>query len=119
MRSSLPSGTPVEIAQPRGERASTRGLVLIPDIMGLRPLFDEHAQRLADDNGWAVAAVEPWPGREAMPLEERLTSVGTIDDRALLADLVAAADLLGVEPVGVTGFCMGGMFTYKAAGTGR
>jgi carboxymethylenebutenolidase len=54
-----------------------------------------------------------------MPLEERLGAVGTIDDGALLADLVAAADLLGVEPVGVTGFCMGGMFTYKAAGTGR
>ena len=87
--------------------------------MGLRPLFDEHAQRLADDNGWAVAAVEPWPGREDLPLEERLGAVATIDDRALLADLVAAADLLEVEPVGVTGFCMGGMFTYKAAGTGR
>ena len=45
--------------------------------------------------------------------------VGTIDDQAFLADLVAAADLLGVEPVGLTGFCMGGMFTFKAAGTGR
>jgi dienelactone hydrolase len=94
-------------------------LVLIPDIGGLRPLFDEHAQRLADDNGWAVAAVEPWPGREDLSLEERLGAVGTIDDAALLADLVAAADLLAVEPVGILGFCMGGMFTMKAAGTGR
>jgi carboxymethylenebutenolidase len=94
-------------------------LVLIPDIGGLRPLFDEHAQRLADDNGWAVAAVEPWPGREDLPLEERLGAVGTIDDAAFLADLVAAADLLTVEPVGIIGFCMGGMFTMKAAGTGR
>jgi carboxymethylenebutenolidase len=94
-------------------------LVLIPDIMGLRPLFDDHAQRLADENGWAVAAVEPWPGRESMPLEERLGAVATIDDAALLADLVAAADALGVEPVGISGFCMGGMFTFKAAGTGR
>jgi carboxymethylenebutenolidase len=93
--------------------------VVVPDIMGLRPLFDDHAQRLADEQGWAVAVVEPWPGREDLPLEERLGAVGTIDDRALLADLVTAADLLGVEPVGVTGFCMGGMFTYKAAGTGR
>jgi carboxymethylenebutenolidase len=94
-------------------------LVLIPDIMGLRPLFDDHAQRLADDNGWAVAAVEPWPGREDLPLEERLGAVATIDDQALLADLVAAADRLGVDPVGVTGFCMGGMCPYKAAATGR
>ena len=117
MRQTLPSGTPVEVARPEG--TATRGLVLIPDIMGLRALFDDHARRLTDENGWAVAAVEPWPGREDLPLEERLQSVGTIDDRALLADLVAAADLLGVEPVGVTGFCMGGMYAYKAAGTGR
>ena len=107
------------MARPSGEGSPSRGLVLVPDIMGLRPLFDEHVQRLADDNGWAVAAVEPWPGREDLPLEDRLGSVATIDDRALLADLVAAADLLEVEPVGVAGFCMGGMFTYKAAGTGR
>lgn len=107
------------MCSPSSGVAPTRGLVLIPDIMGLRPLFDDHAQRLADEQGWAVAAVEPWPGREAMPLEERLESVATIDDAAFLADLVAAADALGVEPVGITGFCMGGMFTFKAAGTGR
>jgi carboxymethylenebutenolidase len=119
MRETLPSGTPVEVARPADGRAPVQGLVLIPDIGGLRPLFDEHAARLADEQGWAVAAVEPWPGREDLPLEVRLESVGTIHDTALLADLVAAADLLGVEPVGVTGFCMGGMFTLKAAGTGR
>jgi carboxymethylenebutenolidase len=119
MRVRLPSGTPIEERLPLDGRDPTRGLVLVPDIMGLRPLFDDHVQRLADEHGWAVAAVEPWPGREAMPLEERLESVGSIDDRALLGDLVAAADHLGVEPVGVTGFCMGGMFAFKAAGTGR
>lgn len=119
MRTTLASGTPVEVARPGDDRPPTRGLVLIPDIMGLRPLFDAHAQRLADENGWAVAAVEPWPGREDLPVEDRLGLVGSIVDDALLGDLVAAADLLDVEPVGVTGFCMGGMFTLKAAGTGR
>jgi len=115
----LGSGTPVGLTWPADGRQPTQGLVLIPDIMGLRRLFDDHAQRLADEQGWAVAAVEPWPGREHLPVEERLTLVGTIDDQAFLADLVAAADLLEVEPVGITGFCMGGMFTLKAAGTGR
>src|SRR4051795_8509042 len=105
MRTKLPSGTPVEICLPADGRAPGRGLVLIPDIMGMRPLFDEHAQRLADENGWAVACVEPWPGRESMPLAERMNAVGTIDEAALLADLVAAADALAVEPVGLTGFC--------------
>ena len=119
MRTTLASGTPVGVALPSDGRPPTQGLVLIPDIMGLRRLFDDHIQRLADEQGWAVVAVEPWPGREHLAVEDRLEMVGTIDDQAFLADLVAAADLLEVEPVGITGFCMGGMFTLKAAGTGR
>lgn len=119
MRITLPSGTPAELARPSTGASPSRGLVLIPDIGGLRPLFDDHCQRLAGDNGWAVCAPEPWPGRESMSLEERLESVGTIDDDVILADIVAAADACEVEPVGVVGFCMGGMYALKAAGSGR
>jgi carboxymethylenebutenolidase len=119
MRTTLPSGTPIEVAHPADGRPPSRGLVLIPDIGGLRPVFDEHVRRIADEQGWAVVAVEPWPGRETMPLDEKLQSVSSIDDATFIADLVAAADHLAVEPVGVMGFCMGGMFTLKAAGTGR
>ena len=119
MRATLPSGRAVELATPSDGRAPTRGLVLLPDIMDLRPLFDEHSQRLADEQGWAVANVELWHGLQDLTLEDRLQSVGRLDDAALLADLVAAADRLGVEPVGVAGFCMGGMYAMKAAGTGR
>ena len=93
--------------------------MLVPDIMGLRPLFDEHAQRLADDNGWAVAAVEPWPGREDMPLEERLGPWPRSTIVRCWPIWWRPPTCSSVEPVGVTGFCMGGMFTYKAAGTGR
>lgn len=118
-RSSLASGRAVELAVPSDGGEPTRGLVLVPDIMGLRPLFDGHCQRLADEQGWAVAAVEPWFGHEELGLEERMASVGLLDDVAFLADLVAAADTLAVEPVGVTGFCMGGMYALKAAGTAR
>ena len=119
MRAALSSGTPIEICRPVDGSEPTRGLVLIPDIMGLRPLFDAHVQRLADEHGWAVCAVEPWPGREDLSLEDRLGAVGTIEDASLLADLAEAADVLAVDPVGIAGFCMGGMFTFKAAGTGR
>lgn len=120
MRITLPSGTPAEIARPPDEAAEPAfGLVVIPDIMGLRPLFDEHVQRLADDNGWVVVAFELFPGMEDQPLEWRLENGGMLDDDRVLADAVAAADWTGCERVGILGFCMGGMFTLKAAGTGR
>jgi carboxymethylenebutenolidase len=111
MRIQLPSGTPALRATPPGD--PTRGVVLIPDIGGLRPLFED----LCD--GWVVVAPEPWAGREHLALDERLALVGTISDDAMLADCRAAADATGVEPVAVIGFCMGGMFALKAASTGR
>lgn len=119
MRITLPSGTPAELARPADGAAPSRGLVVFPDIGGLRPLFVDHAERIANEQGWAVCVVEPWPGREDLPLAERLEQVGTIRDERLLGDVTAAADACDVEPCAVTGFCMGGMFTLKAAGTGR
>lgn len=117
MRVTLPSGTIAERAQPDGP--PKRGLVLLPDIGGLRPLFDDLCARLASEHGWAVIAPEPWPGREHLSIEERLDSVGELRDDRLLDDCVAAADVLAVEPVAVLGFCMGGMVALKAATVGR
>ena len=99
---------------------TSRGLVIIPDIMGVRPLFEDLCARLAEEHDWAVTAIEPFPGREDMPLDDRLAKgVASLDDDRLLADGVAAADSLGVEPVAVLGFCMGGMYALKAAGANR
>lgn len=114
-RVSLPSGTPAELVRPSAE--PVRGVVLAPDIMGLRPLFDDWCTRLAGEHGWAVCAPEPFPGREHLALEER--EIGSNDDERVLGDLVAAADLLEVEPVAVLGFCQGGMWAFKGAATGR
>lgn len=125
MRITLPSGTPAILTRPATPAdvadpvAPTRGVVLAPDIGGLRPLFDGLCQRLSDDHGWVVCAPEPWPGQEDLDLEARLAGVGHLDDTAKLADLVAAADATEADPVAVMGFCMGGMYTLKAAGTGR
>lgn len=115
MRITLSSGTPAELATPSGP--PVRGVVLAPDIMGLRPLFDGMVARLADEHGWAVCAPEPFPGREDVPQAER--DVGSNDDERVIGDLVAAADRLGVEPVAVVGFCQGGMWAFKAAASGR
>ena len=117
MRETLPSGTPVEVVRPAREAA--RGLVIAPDIMGLRPLFDEMAAGLVGEHGWAVAVVEPFPGQEDLELGDRMEAVARLRDVDAVGDLVAAADLLDVEPVGILGFCMGGMLTMKAAATLR
>lgn len=114
--STLPSGTAVHRAVAPG---ATRGLVVVPDVHGLRPLFTDLCDRLRDEHGWSVTAFEPWPGREELTLEERLASVGTLSDDALLGDATAAADALEVEPVAILGFCLGGMFALKGAATGR
>jgi carboxymethylenebutenolidase len=119
VRTTLPSGTPAELVRPDADIAPRGGLVLFPDIMGLRPLFDEHCARLAAEHAMVVCAIEPWAGREALTRDERLVSVGELSDERLMADALAAAEATGCDRVGVLGFCMGGMLTFKAAATGR
>lgn len=114
----LPSGVPARLARPASGEA-TAGLVIAPDIGGLRPLFDDLCERLAEENGWVVCAPEPFPGREDMTLPERMAAVGGLVDGAQVGALVEAADATGADRVGLVGFCMGGMYALKAAGTGR
>jgi dienelactone hydrolase len=122
MRITLPSGTEAELSRPStdgGSASARRGLVIIPDIGSIRPLFDDMGQRLADERGWEVCTFDVWPGHADKPLDWRLQHVGDLDDRRVLGDAVAAADATGADPVGVIGFCMGGMYTLKAAAVGR
>ena len=113
MRITLPSGTPAEIARPSGEPVA--GLVLIPDIGGLRPLFDEHCARIASEWNVAVCAPEPFPGDESFSIEQRMAHMAQRDDARALGDIEAAADELGTPAVHVLGFCQGGMYALKAA----
>lgn len=116
MELTLPSGTPAYLAR---ASSPSRGLVLVPDIMGLRPLFTDLCDRLAAEQGWSTIAIEPWPGREDLSLDDRLAGAGSLSDERLQADLAAAAEALAIEPVAVLGFCMGGMIALKAAAAGR
>ena len=93
--------------------------MVIPDVLGLRPLFDDLVARLAKERGWTVCAFELWAGRESLSLPDRLAAGGALDDTRILADAEAAADATECDPVAVIGFCMGGMYTLKASGTGR
>src|SRR5439155_11258249 len=118
MRITLPSGTPAELSRGRG--SSTWGVVVAPDIMGLRALFDELCARLAEEHGWTVCAVEPFAGQEGASLDERLYGgVAGLRDEKQLGDLTEGADATGCERVDVIGFCMGGMYALKAAAAGR
>ena len=119
MRITLSNGCPAELTRPAKVTDDTLGVVLFPDIMGLRPLFDEMCQRLSDEHGWVVCAPEPFPGREDLDVDARLGAMSDLDDGALRATALAAADATGCARVVTTGFCMGGMLAFKAAASGR
>jgi dienelactone hydrolase len=119
VRITLPTGTPAELARPDSDVEARLGVVLFPDIMGLRPLFDDMCARLAAEHGWVVCAPEPFPGGEGLDIPARMALMKDLSDEALRADALAAADATGCDRVVVTGFCMGGMLAFKAAATGR
>jgi dienelactone hydrolase len=119
MRITLSSGTAAEIVRVDG---SNMGLVITPDIFGLRPLFDDHVARFAREWNMSVIAVEPFPGQEdalGSDVEKRFAAAASLSDDAHLRDLELAADELGAPQVGLMGFCMGGMYCFKAARSDR
>lgn len=118
-------GQAVDAIHARPLGMPTRGIALHPDIMGLRPLFDDLCYRLAT-HGFAVCAPEPFArldGREELDAPARMGHVAELDDAVQMGDLERAADYLVVEDdvadVAVMGFCMGGMYALKSAATGR
>jgi carboxymethylenebutenolidase len=117
----------VSVFHARPDGMPVAGIVLHPDIMGIRPLFETMAERLAS-HGFAVAVVEPFARRSeaeraGSDVATRMGWVSGLDDDEQLDDLSAAADLLvvadDVTSVGVLGFCMGGMYALEAAATDR
>jgi carboxymethylenebutenolidase len=121
-----PDGTAVDAihARPAGEAAA--GVVVHPDVGGVRPLFDDQCRRLATQ-GFAVVCPEPFARfprevREASDVSVRMSHMKDMDDDRQLGDLAQAAEFLadgdGVDRVSIIGFCMGGMYTLKAAATG-
>jgi len=122
-----PDDTPVEAIHARPEGMPRAGIALHPDIMGVRPLFDDLGRRLAT-NGFAVCCPEPFARapqeiRDTNDPAVRMTWVPHLDDALQIGDLEAAADHLVVHDdvgrVAVVGFCMGGMYALKAAASGR
>ena len=113
MRITLPSGTEAELVKHAHPKM---GLVIAPDIFGLRPLFDEMVQKLSDEWEMSVIAVEPFARRGFGPeIEPRMAAIPELNDDDVLRDLHDGADVLGTSVTGLLGFCMGGMYCFKAA----
>lgn len=120
-------GPPADAIEARPVGTPLGGLVVLPDIAGVRPLFDDVCRRIAT-HGLAVVAVEPFvrvprDERETLSVEDRLARAKDLFDGQVLGDAAGAADHLtavdGVHEVDVLGFCLGGYYTLKAAATGR
>src|SRR6266853_1735346 len=73
-------GLEVAAVHARPDGMPTAGVVLHPDIGGLRPLFEDMARRLAT-HGLAVVVIEPWAAHpEVASVESRLAHVKDLDD---------------------------------------
>lgn len=114
----LSTGTPAEIVHPQTGRPKA-GIVLVPDIHGLRPLFEEHCARISKEWKVSVCAPELFPGGEKWSLDQRMKKVKGFKDEEKIEDILAAAQRTGCDTVHVIGFCLGGMYTLKAAATDR
>jgi carboxymethylenebutenolidase len=114
MQITLPSGTPAEIRLVDG---APRGLVVFPDIFGLRPLFADHVERFATEWGVSTVAIEPFGTLTGLgDVDTRFAAVPSLRDEDRFRDLEEAAAATGCSAVGLIGFCMGGMYCFKSAG---
>jgi len=117
-------GTPVDAIHARPAAEPDAGVVVHPDMLGVRDLFDDLCRRLAT-YGYSVVCAEPFahfPSEvRTGDASVRMAQMTEMDDDVQLGDLAAAAEFLreadGVERVSIIGFCMGGMYTLKAATT--
>jgi carboxymethylenebutenolidase len=117
MRIVLPSGTQASVVL---VDKAAMGLVIAPDIFGLRPLFDDMVERLSREWQMSVIAVEPFPGQTLSDeIADRFAAAAHLDDDLHLRDLAEAADYLGTSRVGLMGFCIGGMYCFKAGRSSR
>lgn len=115
-------GALVEIALPyflaRPARdAPGPGVVVIHEGNGISPQLLRVCQRLAAE-GYGVIAPDLFYRAGGTEAGDFMTLIGSLDDGQVIADVdESAARLrgLGATKVGVTGFCMGGTLTYRAA----
>jgi carboxymethylenebutenolidase len=110
------------------------GVVMWPDILGLRPAFRQMGKRLAEA-GYSVLVVNPFYRSKpapvvpaganfndpairgiVMPLAQSLNATtNEVDARAFVAFLDSQASVDKKKKIGTMGYCMSGPFTIRAA----
>ena len=137
------SGADVSVSTPDGEAdcyfthpktGSHAGVIVWPDILGLRPAFRGMGDRLAA-SGYSVLVVNPYyrsakapvveegasfrdqaTRSKVMPLARSLTPETNVTDaKAFVGFLDAQAAVDTDRPIGTTGYCMGGPMVMRTA----
>jgi carboxymethylenebutenolidase len=99
---------------------SLPGIVFVHDVWGPSPHSEQFSDRLADA-GHAVLAVDFYRDLEERPGGDPGAFIRALDDTRVLADVAAGVASLAARPecaeakIGLTGVCMGGMYTLLAA----
>src|SRR5262245_21480896 len=106
------------------------GVLVWPDIFGLRPAFRDMGKRLAE-SGYSVVVVNPFyrtqkaptaPKGGATPLQEVLPLAKTLgpathmtDAKAFVAWLDQQQSVAKNKKIGTQGYCMGGPIAFRTA----
>jgi carboxymethylenebutenolidase len=106
------------------------GVLIWPDIFGLRPAFRQMGKRLAE-SGYSVLVVNPFyrtkkaptadagtatPIQEMMPLARSLNATTqTTDAKAFIAWLDGQKSVAKNRKVGTQGYCMGGPIAFRTS----
>lgn len=95
------------------------GVVMVHDVWGLADHTRDMARRLAGE-GYCVLALNLYRRMPTVRIDNPGTWMRELSDPQLLDEIQAAIDWLHARPevsgkVGITGFCMGGMYALMAA----
>jgi carboxymethylenebutenolidase len=137
------TGTDVDIKTPDGVAdaylvrpagGTHPGVLIWPDIFGLRPAFKQMATRLAE-SGYCVLVINPFYRTQRAPTapahpdfndpatrQALMTLAGTLNADTAVTDATAFVTFLAGAPgidakrkMATTGYCMGGPFVFRTA----
>jgi carboxymethylenebutenolidase len=113
-------GVSGEIFEPSGS-GKAPGLVLIQEWWGLNDHIRDLSERLAKED-FVVLAPDLYHGKLTKDATEAAKLMTELDRDQAMSDLAGAVSALKENPrcngrIGMTGFCMGGAYTFAAAAT--